>query len=192
MHWNTPMCHLTYHFDNAWGALQMIHVDTFCMQQARDYTSKSSFPKTNMVWPGPPCFILTVSWGVVFWLRLPFVLGFTMKMPIRVEKQHCEKHSPPLPHTHSPTANTDTETSYLFEHFPLRCVFGLDSFWRTAGNFPARSSKVNSFQKNKTKTGMSSVLRLGFPLVHPNYKCIRIFSWDRMGAVLRIKELFHN
>lgn len=51
--------------------------------------------------PGPPCFILTVSWGVLFGLKLPFVLGFTTKMPIRAEKQLCGKKTP-LTHSACP------------------------------------------------------------------------------------------
>lgn len=139
----------------------MIYVLAFCQCWARDSTSKSSYLKTDNVLPRPPCFIFTVSWGVVFGLRLPFVMGLTMKMPVREQRQHCEKHST---HTHTLTANWGTGLSSQSAVWRLSlevCLFCFDSLCRTVGNFPAKSSKVTSFQKHITD--MSSVLWLGFP-----------------------------
>lgn len=102
------------------SAVQMIYVLGFCQRRARDSTSKSSYLKTDIVSPRPPCFIFTVSWGVVFGLRLPFVMGLTMKMPVREKKQHCEKHSK---HTLQLTKGQTHLFRALFEDFTSRCVF---------------------------------------------------------------------
>lgn len=154
----------------------------------RDSTSKSSYLKTDNNSSRPPCFIFTVSWGVVFWLRLPFVMGLTMNMPIREEKQHCEKTFNTHTYIEEPPANRGTDPSFQSAVWRLSlevCLFCFDSSQLTVGNFPAKkSSKVKSFQKHIT--GMSSVLRLGFPqqiLITSVSGPFHGMRWEQRGAL---------
>ena len=162
-----------------------------------DSTSKSSYLKTDNKSSRPPCFIFTVSWGVVFWLRLPFVMGLTMKMPVREEKQHCEKTFNAHTYIEEPPANRGTDPSFQSAVWRLSlevCLFCFDSSRLTVGNFPAKKKKKKFksqiFSKTHNRHVFSAVV--GLSPANSNYKCIRIFSWDEMGTARRIKELFRN
>lgn len=112
--------------------------------------------------PRPPCFIFTVSWGVVFGLRLPLETGLTMKMPVR-------EHS-----THKPRGGSSSERNTSFS-LPLGVSL---LFWfpcLVEDVFSAKGSRVISFHKDTT--GMSSLLRLGFPQL----RLITSVSWPFHG-----------